>query len=69
MAKLLAQFFAHAIEADKKVDTRREVLAEIMDFEPFSAYQTIIQYDRTAFNEQAINIQALKKFLEVNNTK
>ena len=42
MAKLLAQFLHHITEADKKVETRREVLAEMQDFEPFAAYQTIL---------------------------
>ena len=42
MAKLLAQFLHHVVEADKKVETRREVLAEMQDFEPFAAYKTIL---------------------------
>lgn len=29
MAKILAQFLQHVVEADKKVETRREVLAEM----------------------------------------
>ena len=41
----------------------------MQDFEPFAAYQTIVQYDRSAYNEQVLNISALKKFLEVNNSK
>ena len=45
MAKLLAQYLHQIIESERKVETRREVLAEMADFEPFSMYQAMLTYD------------------------
>ena len=68
-AKLLAQYLHQIIEGEKKVETRREVLAEILDFEPFSIYQAMLNYDPASRAEQVMRISCLKKFLEVNNAK
>jgi len=38
LARLLSKLFMAIIEQDKKLEIRREVLAEIAGFEPFSVY-------------------------------
>ena len=69
LAKLLAQFLHQIVESEKKVETRREVLAEMQDFEPFSIYQAMLTYDSASRAEQVVNIGCLRKFLEANNAK
>ena len=38
IAKQVARIFATVIDQEKKVETRREVLCEMADFEPYSKY-------------------------------
>jgi hypothetical protein len=38
IAKQVARIFATVIDQEKKVETRREVLCEMTDFEPYSKY-------------------------------
>lgn len=69
VAKSFANLFETIIEQDKKVETRREVLCEIPDFEPFSKYQSIFKYEQNKqMRENGIMSSiCLKKFLETNN--
>ena len=46
IAKQVARIFATVIDQEKKVETRREVLCEMADFEPYSKYQSIFKYDK-----------------------
>ena len=38
IAKQVARIFATVIDQEKKVETRREFLCEMTDFEPYSKY-------------------------------
>eukprot|EP00356_Strombidium_inclinatum_P016835 CAMPEP_0170508918 /NCGR_PEP_ID=MMETSP0208-20121228/63815_1 /TAXON_ID=197538 /ORGANISM="Strombidium inclinatum, Strain S3" /LENGTH=91 /DNA_ID=CAMNT_0010792083 /DNA_START=435 /DNA_END=706 /DNA_ORIENTATION=+ len=57
----MASLFLAIIDGQKKVEVRREVLAEMNDFEPFSQYQQMLNYNR----EQAgvLTPNGLNRFL------
>ena len=57
------------IDQEKKVETRREVLCEMPDFEPFSKYQSMFKYEpnKTLTLNGIMSSICLKKFLESNN--
>ena len=44
LARLLSKLFMTIVDLDKKLEIRREVLAEIAGFEPFQIYQNILKY-------------------------
>ena len=66
IAKQIAKIFATVIDQEKKVETRREVLCEMTDFEPYSKYLSILKYDK-ANASGIVNAQCFKRFLEYNN--
>jgi hypothetical protein len=48
VARILSQFYMIIIECHRKVEVRKEVLAEISDFEPMQAYNGMMKYDRNS---------------------
>lgn len=44
-SKLLLKLLTHIVEADKRIEVRREVLGEIPEFEPYQAFQNILCLD------------------------
>ena len=66
VARRLAELFAVILSQEKKVEHRRQVLAEIKDFEPFSKYHHIIKHDPVARRQCILTSVCLKKFLEAN---
>lgn len=66
VSKILSQFFLGIIDSHKKVEVRKEVLAEISDFEPMFAYNNMLKYDRTS---SIMTSLCIKRFLQSNNVK
>ena len=64
IAKTLAKLFSTLIESDKKVEVRREVLAEINEFEPFALYNTIIKTGK--IRSEVMTSECLRSFLRDN---
>lgn len=64
IAKTIAKLFSSLIESDKKVEVRREVLAEINEFEPFALYNTIIKGSNT--RSEVMTSECLRTFLRDN---
>lgn len=69
IAKCLAQFFFTIIELEKKIEIRREVIAEMAGFEPMQVYQTILKHDNNSRGSGVMSSLCLKRFLQVNNIK
>lgn len=64
IAKAMAKLFSTLIESDKKVEVRREVLAEINEFEPFALYNTIIKGGK--IRSEVMTSECLRTFLRDN---
>ena len=62
----MSQFFMTVVECHKKVEVRREVLAEISDFEPLVSYNGMLRYDQGCKTMTQICIQ---RFLSNNKIK
>ena len=45
MAKLLANYLIQIVESDARIETKREVLAEMNDFEPRKMFNNLLKYD------------------------
>jgi len=67
IAKTLAKLFSSLIESDKKVEVRREVLAEINEFEPFALYNTIIKGGK--IRSEVMTSECLRSFLRDNHVQ
>ena len=59
-------FLGTRLDLHKKVEVRKEVLAEISDFEPMFAYNNMLKYDRTS---SIMTTLCIKSFLQSNNVK
>lgn len=66
VARRLAELFVVILGQERKVEHRRQVLAEIKDFEPFSKYHHIVKHDPVARRQCVLTSLCLKKFLEAN---
>jgi hypothetical protein len=62
----MSQYFMTVVECHKKVEVRKEVLAEIADFEPLFAYNNMLKYDRTS---ETMSQLCIKRFLQGNKIK
>ena len=62
-AKLTAQLFVVILENSKRLEAKRDALAEISVFYPFTKYQQILKF---SIKKDAISSLCLKKFLEAN---
>lgn len=57
------------MESDARIETKREVLAEMNDFEPHQMFKNLLKYDEQASQQTILTLKAVQKFLDVNNIK
>jgi hypothetical protein len=62
----LAKLFVSIIENEKKIEIRKEVIAEMNSFEPFFTYQNILKYENQSRGSGIISLNCFKKFMILN---
>ena len=55
------------IDLNKKVEIKRELLAEIKDFDPYQMFKSILKYNNSS--DDIMNLKCIQKFLEINHVK